>query len=235
MMTKDHYTLGKGRLYFDEIDGLPPTSLMLERSGTFTMKIDMPPWRMARIGQEWFGRDPIPYLVEYDPQKLLPAPGSNPDWFRRDMLAFIASQLGTPYMTENIFKPSHFSPNEVIDFDGPGTGRHIDFRKLYPDVQTADKAWRHKRAVVAVTSLDFSHIETRVIAAMAIPGVVALQLDIREPFGEIAYNRAVTDAMLSCYIKPGPKPKAVKQNGRPAGYLDHDPTKAHKRPGRKRR
>jgi hypothetical protein len=236
-MTDDkrrYFPIGKGRLTFDA-DALPPGRPLdgFQRySGTISMKIDMPPFRMAQ-------RDPIPYLVGYDPQKLLPAPGSNPEWFRRDFLAFFAAQLGTPYMTENIFRPSDFSPNEMIDFETISpTARSIDFTKLYEDMppRTATEArnaeYAYKRAVIVVGG-DLSRLEARVLAAMAMPKVIAVELDMRDAFGEIRYNRAVTDAMLSCYLKPGPKPKAVKQNGRPAGYLDHDPTKKHKRRKRK--
>lgn len=233
-MTDKRYILGKGRLTFDA-DALPigrPLDGFNRYSGTvnFSMSLKLRPFQMAGIAQGWFGRDGIRELCGYDPQKLLPAPGSNPDWFRQDMLAFIAAQLGTPYMTENIFRPSDFH-NEIIDFDTISpTARSIDFRKLYPDVQTADKAWRHKRAVLVVGS-DFGPLEQRVLAAMSMPGVVAIELDMKHVSGDIYRypGGQLADMFHPPMLK---KPKAVKQNGRSASYLDHDPSKKH---GRKRK
>jgi hypothetical protein len=236
----DKRILGRGRFTFDA-DALPtgrPLDGFNRYSGTmsFSLSLKLRPFQMAGIARGWFGRDGIKELCGYDPQKLLPAPGSDPSWFRRDFLEFFAAQLGQPSMMENIFKPGDFHPNEVIDFDTISpTARHIDFRKLYPDVQSSFKAAEHrfKRAVIAITSLDFSHVERRVLAAMSMPGVVALQLDMREPAGSI-YRLDESHRLFPLDIpRKLTKAEAVKQNGRSAGYLDHDPTKKHKRGKRK--
>lgn len=152
--------------------------------------------------------------LPYDPQKLLPAPDAD-------------SVLSDLY--RNIFKPSDFRSDEIIDFDGPGTGRHIDFRNLYPDVQPSKH--RFKRAVIDVTEVDFYHVEQRVIAAMAIPGVVALQLNINEGGGDVLrMPLSIYDLFAAPYgIPPLSPDEPKKQNGRSAAYLDRDPTKKHKR------
>ncbi len=243
-MTNKPRILGEGRMYFD--GGLfppKPPGEMRTMSGTFRLMVDMPPFRHAQIAQNFFGISPIPYLVGYNPQKLLPAPGSDPSWFRRDMLQLLGDQLGVSY--SDLTKPwEPISPNEIIDFE-TATPSGLDFTRLYshldyvgrqegsptgrrvgmvPELAAPYVGWRHKRAVIVVNA-DYGDLEARVLAAYATPGVVAIQLDMGDTYGEIAYNQAITDAMLSCYIKPLPKPKAVKQNGRSASYLDHDPTK----------
>jgi hypothetical protein len=214
-MTGKSYKLGMGRMYFDA-DALPkrPPGEMRTMSGTFSVEIDMPPFRHARIAQDWFGLNPIPHLVGYNPQKLLPAPGSNPDWFRRDMLAFIASQLGTPYMTENVFKPSDFKPSEISP-----TGRRIG---MVPELAAPYGGWRHKRAVLTVGS-DFGPLEQRILAVMSMESVVAVHIDFN--CGDIYHYDPVFRDMVPMSVPDKP----LKQNGRSAAYLDRDPTKNHRR------
>lgn len=160
-------------------------------------EIEMPAFRSAQIAQEWFGRDPIPYLVGHDPQKLLPS-------------------------RERVFRDALAS--EWIDFDAARTGRFagkmIDFQHIYGGPR---HGWPHKRAVIVVGA-DYGDLEARILAASSIPGVCVIELDMQAPRGELYVLKH--GQLAEMFAKPE---KAVKQNGRSASYLDHDPTKKHRR------
>ncbi len=218
----------KGKLTYDSLP--PPPSLMVRRSGTFTMEINMPPFRAAQIAQEFFGRDPIPHLVGHDPQRLLPAPD-----IYRTMADLIYRDMREGGYLADLFKPSDYRLDEIIDFS-PRWGdesspaedlkRGIDFTRLYPERRV-----EHKVAVIHVGT-DFSTLEARVLATLADKRVRGIILDLEGHSGEIYRPRDIFAAPYGPPIVA--KKPAVKQNGRSASYLDMDPTKRHKGRGRRR-
>lgn len=68
---------------------------------------------------------------------------------------------------------------------------------------------------------DYREIERRVLRAMLLDGEA--YIDIGPSSG---YIRGIAERAVP---EPGPPAEPVKQNGRSAAYLQHDPTKKHRR------
>lgn len=87
------------------------------------------------------------------------------------------------------------------------------------------KPWPHKVAVVKVESLDFGLIEARVLAAMGDKRVRGILLDIESAGGEIVNPQL--DLYRQAFMHAPVEKKVAKKA--PPAYLQHDPTKRHKR------
>lgn len=79
-----------------------------------------------------------------------------------------------------------------------------------------------------VVGADYGDLEARILAWAKVPSIIGIELDMREASGQIFGPYGI-------YERPAPRPEPVKQNGRSASYLDHDPSKRHKGRGRRRR
>jgi hypothetical protein len=110
--------------------------------------------------------------------------------------------------------------DETIQFEGTPTGR-----RLAPFVAPIRRP-QHKVAVIAMAGLDFGMIEARVLAAMSDKRVRGVILDIESAGGEIINPQL--DLYSQAFIHAKPEAKGVAKKAPPA-YLQHDPTKRHKR------
>jgi hypothetical protein len=187
-------------------------------------------------------------IVGHDPQKLLPAPSpfNRPMslWDTETLLASLGDLMGTSYermasdfeaMMPKPAKPrryyiegGHFDmqppgtfdlDDETIQFEGTPTGR-----RLAPFVAPIRRP-QHKVAVIAMAGLDFGRIEARVLAAMSDKRVRGVIIDIESAGGEII-NPQLDLYRMAFAEKPRAEKVAKKA---PPAYLQHDPTKRHKR------
>lgn len=180
-------------------------------------------------------------IVGHDPQKLLPAPSP----FNRPMSLWdsetLLDMIGDLYPNNftdffpkaakpvryyiegghfDMLPPGTVDPDdEYIRFEGSPTGR-----RLAPFV-TPIRRPQHKVAVIAMAGLDFGMIEARVLAAMSDKRVRGVILDIESTGGEII-NPQLDLYRMAFAEKPRAERVAKKA---PPAYLQHDPTKRHKR------
>lgn len=149
----------------------------------------------------------------------------------------------------DMLPPGTFDPeDETIHFEGSPTGRRLapfispleramtetprwGEAETHPwqDVERYRKEimepWPHKVAVIPLAGLDYGLIEARVLAAMSDKRVRGVIIDIESAHGEIV------NPQLDLYrMAFAEKPRAEKVAKRaPPAYLQHDPTKRHKR------
>lgn len=227
-----------GRPADDEI------SLMRPRAPTFTVKMPSKwgPFTFCWMVSAFMGgaMPAISAFVGHDPQKLLPPPG--PDnrpmslWDSKTLLDMIGDlypsnfsdffpKAAKPvrYYIEgghfDMLTPGTVDPDdETIQFEGSPTGR-----RLAPFV-TPIRRPQHKVAVIHVGS-DYGALEARILAQLADKRVRTILLDIESGGGEIV------NPQLDLYrMAFAEKPRAEKVAKRaPPAYLQHDPTKRHKR------
>lgn len=149
----------------------------------------------------------------------------------------------------DMLPPGTFDPDdEFIQFDGSPTGRRLapfvtplkramtetprwGEAETHPwqDVERYRKEmmepWPHKVAVIPMAGLDYGLIEARVLAAMGDKRVRGILLDIESAGGEIV-NPQLDLYRMAFAEKPQAEKVAKKA---PPAYLQHDPTKRHKR------
>lgn len=187
-------------------------------------------------------------MFDYDPQKLLPAPSpfNRPmsvwDWATmwRELTALSYAEMAANY--ERMFpKPAkpvrYYIAGGHFDMQPPGTvdldDEYIQFdrgsptgRRLTPFIQPMRQQGKteHKVAVIHVGS-DYGALEARILAQLADKRVRTILLDIESDGGEIV------NPQLDLYrMAFAEKPRAEKVAKRaPPAYLQHDPTKRHKR------
>lgn len=163
-------------------------------------------WRGELAGQDLM-RMRVFFIVGYDPQKLLPSP----ERLERERLAW----------WDRLAKLFSDTPidDERIDFD---TGRGIPLPMPRYDI-TPDR-------VAVIAGADYSSIELRILAAQHDPRVASILLDIETLY---RFRRVEPDHQLQMYalgMMLAEKPVAKKA---PPAYLQHDPTKQHRRRRRK--
>lgn len=190
------------------------------------------------------------FMCGYDPQMLLPAPS-----FEREIMQSISEwaeeQIKLPY-TE--FANSVFN---TLTRDGEvtfsPTGRYIEDPSLYSVAHLlADsmtriiKAMTPREAPVLVVGTDFADVEKKVISYMHATfvhesaggsptprGKIELFDEIDAFRGYVRDHTGVTSAMLDessiLKRKAPPREHATQDLKRSQSYLDHDPTKRHKR------
>lgn len=228
-----------GRPADDEI------SLMRPRAPTFTVKMPTKwgPFAFCWMMSAFMGgaMPAISAFVGHDPQKLLPPPG--PDnrpmslWDPETLLDMIGDLYPSTFTDffPKAAKPvryyiegGHFDmlplgtvdpDDEWINFEGSPTGR-----RLAPFTPTIRRP-QHKVAVIPMAALDFGLVEARILAAMSDKRVRGVILDIESAGGEIS-NPQLDLYALGAMMAP--KEKKVAKRAPPA-YLQHDPTKRHKR------
>lgn len=200
----------------------------------------------------------ISALCGYNPQKLLPPPGpcNRPMsvWDPETLLASLGDLFGTSYadmaadydrqfqalMPKSAKPVRYYIAGGHFDMQPPGTfdldDEYIMFdqgsptgRRLAPFVQPMRQQGKtdnqHKVAVIHVGS-DFSALEARILAQLADKRVRGVLLDIESAGGEIIGNRQIE--MYAQAFMHAPVEKKVAKKA-PPSYLQHDPTKRHKR------
>jgi hypothetical protein len=241
-MTDDrrYRVIGKGRITFpDRIDHMFPgdeINLMRPRESTWRGSFTTEPFQMAKLA-DLLGHNPVPYLIGYDAQKLLPSP-------------------------ERVFREAVLKAFYDLHMDG----EHV----FYPPVRTPpldEPAIRWKKAVIVVGDGHLD-VHARIAAALAIPNVLGVVLDLEpssgvlpgnlfdvgrwnhpdaSPLDDIRHWRNQMQ-MLDRFDRVRPNqqlrmyamgmmfdhPPAVQLAKKPQkSYLKHDPTKQHKRRRRK--
>lgn len=193
-------------------------------------------------------------VLPYDPQKLLSPPSEDNrhtfDWWDpKALLAGINDAFGISYEHmaadyERMFpKPAkpvrYYIAGGHFDMMPPGTvdldDEYIQFdkgsptgRRLAPFVQPLRQQGKtdhqHKVAVIHVGS-DYGLLEARILAQLADKHVRTILLDIESAGGEIV-NPQLDLYRMAFADKPRAEKVAKKA---PPAYLQHDPTKRHKR------
>lgn len=222
--------LGTGRLIFDSFD--PPSLMRPRERNTWTGSIAMTPIGKAQIAF-LIGRDPIPHIVEHDPQKLLPSPqhfGREPETFGQRFILDMAHSLGLTY--DEIAADYEYEAPEPI---------------------------RWKKAVIAVHDYSTGVAEA-IKAVSAMSNVLAIDIDIQPSSGYLppdlfmdSYKQL--DAALRSIdmnaryreVRPNhqmrmyalgamfdiPKVEPLAKQSHKS-YLKHDPTKQHNRRRRRK-
>lgn len=226
------YVLGTGRLYFEPVRRYPADALTL-RNYQMSGKL------AEGFYEKWLDANFILRVISitgYNPQMLLPAPSFERE-FRQSMAEWAAEQIKLPYATV----AAHYMADR-IDFE-----RNSDVLlmsdTMYDAVQTALREAGIETNVQMVTYMHAAFIHESDIGDRKPVGKIELfdyddhAVIVLEGSGELP---GVIDE--SFYLKAryparygGPKTmivpidKPTKQNGRSNAYLDHDPTKRHKR------
>lgn len=190
-------------------------------------------------------------LVGYDPQRLLTyQPVHFPKLWDEKLLREIMER---PYSDwEDMWRTDHLPHLDVERWneadsdpladieewrklmgDQPATGRHrhgkTEFAAEYARAMTKDGEF----TFIVHEGGDFSVIEQYVLATLYHESAGGIHLDL-PPAGEIegfmVYKQSA--GQLADFLRTDPEAldgPPVKQNGRSAAYLQHDPTKRHKR------
>lgn len=196
-----------GRVSFPHVER--PAGYMHCASGTMRVEMNLKPFQMAGLAQ-MFGRDGVQEMIGYDPQRLLPAPDlyrTVADWAKAQ------TKLSYEDMAADYRRMMGMRPELGMGYDHGSEPARVH--------RQGD--WPHKVAVIHVTS--FSDIEARILATMADKRVRGVILDLDSAGGEIIYKGNYSPI----YQPKPPTPPKVKQNGRSAAYLDHDPSKKNRR------
>jgi len=183
----------------------------------------------------------IEIIVGYNPQRLLPHPHAFPNTGRwsdsrnnplADIQEFIRDiMLGDAFLKPifpPIFPAFDYEESKPVDF-GAGTGRREtpirleNVRLSYPHLKPPE--------VVTFSGADYAAAEARLLALMAEPYVTSIYIDFADVYGDlpgrINFDEMLADARKTHYshVPFVPSDEPVKQNGRSAAYLKHDPSK----------
>lgn len=241
-MTDDRrfHVIGKGRLIFDSFD--PPSLMRPRERNTWTGKFRTDPISRAQLAF-LIGRDPIPHIVEHDPQKLLPSPqhfGREPWTFADQVINWMGSKLGLTY--------------EEMSSD-------------YYDDEPRPQPTRWKKAVIVIDD-NTRDIAAALKAVSAMSNVLAIDIDIQPSSGYLPpdlflprWNESGADplndigrwrdqmimqerfdavrpnhqmrmyALGAMFDIPKVEPLAKQSH---KSYLKHDPTKQHNRRRRRK-
>lgn len=215
-MTKDKIVLGQGRLYHgNRLLGVTSDKPAPERVEvrSFSVHIPVPPHSGAALAMA-FGRDPIPFLVGYEPQMLLPD-------LRTPAKRMIDEIYGTnyyPYLAD-LF-PRDIG-DETITFFEPKMPLAEVFAAEMTAVVEASRASR-----MQIVFVDPALVSTKLIRRAEITDYDAIDelLDLKNDLVEatkkavgVAFDQIAKDVVT----------------GRFRSYLDHDPTKNTRRRRRK--
>lgn len=216
----------------------------------------------------------VDQVVGYDPQRLLPAP-SKPNYgvlgtamtemfstfvsngfverfFPNDISREFIDFDPVPKLTRYQIEGGHFDmwdrePRRLAPFVSPtGRAEKPKFitptgRITYPHIKPSEA----KSHMAVITGADYASIELQMMAAMEIPSVRCLVLDLDSPGGEMRGNPRIYDRHMDLYRKGyrdhplmGLEPLHTDMVDTAAGkrdksYLKHDPSKSHKRRKRK--
>lgn len=210
-MTDDRrfYVLGKGRLSFPDAFEPDEISLRQRRARSFEAAWRLEPFQIAEMAH-FLGRNPIPHLVQHDPQKLLPSP-ERVERDRREaidrlwdglnveiMEAAFAAYIDTPLMPfpgaskpvryeiegGHFFMqpPGTFDPDEeFIDFDKITIERRMA-PFVAPRCSPSDPAVHWKKAVIVVGDKP-GDIARQIGILSAMPNVLGIDIDIQPSSG----------------------------------------------------
>lgn len=159
-MTDDRrfYVLGKGRLTFPDFPQIDEINLARPRErNPWTGKFDMSACAKASI-LFLLGRPYIPTMVGHDPQKLLPSPqhfGRDPETFGTQVVMRMAHSLGLTY--------------EEMQAD-------------YAAELIEHPPTRWKKAVIVIGD-DATDVHAQISAALAMPNVLGIDIDIHPSSG----------------------------------------------------
>lgn len=166
----------------------------------------------------------VQYIVGYNPQRLLPAPT-----FKRDYMQMLsewaAEQIKMPYteFANSVFKTLvdygevTFNPNELdVSVDYSEIERQTLFYMHATFIHESQLGGYKPRGRIELFDYDDSTV-INLEGSGELHGYDTLLM------GEQAYEMLFKSAEFE------PKKPIVKQNGRSASYLDHDPTKSHRR------
>lgn len=230
-MTDDRrfHVIGKGRLLFDSFD--PPSLMRPRERSTWTGKLEMSPMGAAQLAL-LLGRDPIPHIVEHDPQKLLPSP----ERVWKDAIARYFRDITLD--GEHVFTPVMQTP----PIDEPAT----QWKKAVIVIDDFSTSIAEAvKAVSAMSNVLAIDIDIHPSIGYLPPGLFLPRWNDSgaDPLGDLSRWREEVFRQTSRthreefylkmprYEEPVGEPLA-KQSHKP--YLKHDPTKQHNRRRRRK-
>ena len=241
------YVLGKGRLYFEPVRR-PAMHLALGAGYEATVKL-------SEDIYEWFVNEAlfdfrVISIVGYNPQMLLPAPPFERE-LRQLMDEWAAEQIVTPIteVVRGIF--SDLTMNGEAAFSAPlYMAERIDFERntsmMREDAEVlliGDTAYEMLASIRKTMELDErwkQAVESKALDYMYATFIHESDAGVRKPVGKIElfdYDDHAIIVLEGSGELPGRmsisdalfQPKVQPLRGKQPSYLDHDPTKRHKR------